>query len=202
MSKKMMIAVMAGTISLLVAGHPASARGGGGHGGLHAMPGAAVGTTSPSGAVARSSTGAAGTSSGNGAQTAPPNTNRVPLGNSVAPPAISSPTAPSNAGASPAGGGASRSAGASSAGEGGTSPSSANGGGPNNLAINPSDRGMSGTSASHPLAGTNTAGTALSSGLPTGESANKAKGRPDEIGVLDREAAKIERIVKSICAGC
>lgn len=197
MSKKMMIAVMAGTISLLVAGHPASARGGGGHGGFHAMPGAAVGATSPSGAVARSSIGAAGTSSGNGAQTAPPNTNRVPLSNSVAPPAISSPTTPSNAGASLAGGGASRSAGAS-----GTSPSLANGGGPNNLAINPSDRGVSGTGASHPLAGTNTAGTALSSGLPTGESADKVKGRPDEIGVLDREAAKIERIVKSICAGC
>jgi hypothetical protein len=200
MSKKMMIAVMAGTISLLVAGHPASARGGGGHGGFHAMSGAAVGATSPSGAVARSS-GAAGTSSGNGAQMAPPNTNRVPLSNSVAAPAISSPTTPSNAGASLAGGGASRSAGAS-AGGGGTSPSLANGGGPNNLAINPSDRGVSGTGASHPLAGTNTAGTALSSGLPTGESTDKAKGRPDEIGILDREAAKIERIVKSICAGC
>jgi hypothetical protein len=186
MSKKMMIAVMAGTISLLAA-HLASARGGGGHGGLHAMPGAVVGATAPSGAVARSSTGAADTSSGNRAQTARPNTNVVPLGNTVSSPTISSPTTPSNVGAPPAR-------------VGGASPSSANGGGLNNLAINPNGTGVSGTGASHPLAGTNTAGTALSSGLPTGESAPNR--RTDEDRILDREAAKIDHIVKSICAGC
>jgi len=184
MSKKMMIAVMAGTISLL-AGHLASARGGGGHGGVHAMPGAAVTATAPAGAVARSSTGAAGTSSSNGAQTARPNTNRVPLGNSVAPPA-SSPTTPSNAGASRAGGG--------------TSPPSSANDGLNNLGINPNDKGMSGTLASSRLAGTNAAGTALSSGLPTGQTAKG--GRTNEDVALDREAAKIDRLVKSICEGC
>jgi len=182
MSKKMMIAVMAAAISLL-ANHPASARGGGGHGGLHAMPGAAVGAIAPSGAVARSGTGAAGTSSGNGTQTARPNTNRVPLGDAVAPPAPTSPTTPSNAGASRAGGG--------------TSPPN---NGLNNLAISPNDRGLSGTEASPHLTGTNAAGTALSSGLPTGESAPNR--RTDEDRILDREAAKIDHIVKSICAGC
>jgi hypothetical protein len=179
MSKKMMIAVMAGTIGLL-AGHLASARGGG-HGGMHAMLGAAVGATSP-GAVARS--GAAGTSSGSGAQTFRPNTNRVPLGNTTAPPAISSPTTPSNAAASRAGGG--------------TSPPND---GLNNLGINPNDRGMSGTLASRPLAaGTNAAGTALSSGGSDEGTANH--GRTDEDRILDREAAKIDHLVKSICAGC
>jgi hypothetical protein len=184
MSRKMMIAVMAGTISLL-ADHSASARGGGGHGGLHAMP------------VARSNTGAAGASSGNGAQTAGPNIGLLTLGNGVG--TVSSPTIPSNVGASPAG-------------VGGASPGSANGGGLNNLGINPNGTGMSGTGASPPLAGTNTAGTALSSGLPTHggsdhltteQSADKAKLRQtDEDGVKDSEAAKIDRVVKSICTGC
>jgi hypothetical protein len=196
MSRKMMIAVMAGAISLL-AEHLASARGGGAHGGLHAMPGAAVRATAPYGAVARSNTGAAGTSSGNGAQTAGPNIGSLTLGNGVG--TVSSPTIPSNVGASPAG-------------VGGASPGSANGGGLNNLGINPNGTGISGTGAPPPLAGTNTAGTALSSGLPTHggsdhlttqQSADKAKPRQtDENGVKDSEAVKIDRIVKSICTGC
>ena len=187
MSKKMMIAVIAGTISLL-ADHPASARGGGAHGGLHAMPGAAV---------RGSNTGAAGTSSGNGAQTARPNIGLLTFGNGLG--TVSGPTIPSNVGASPAG-------------VGGASPGSANGGGLNNLGSNPNGTGMSGTGASPPLAGTNTAGTALSSGLPTGggsdhlttgQSADQAKrSRTDEDGVFDSEAAKITRIVKSICTRC
>jgi hypothetical protein len=185
MSRKMMIAVLAGTIGLL-ADHQASARGGGAHGGLHAMPGAAV---------RGSNTGAAGTSSGNGAQTARPNIGLLTFGNGLG--TVSGPTIPSNVGASPAG-------------VGGASPGSANGGGLNNLGSNPNGTGMTG--ASPPLAGTNTAGTALSSGLPTHggsdhlttqQSADKAKLRQtDEDGVKDSEAAKIDRIVKSICTGC
>jgi hypothetical protein len=176
MSKKMMIAFMAGTISLL-AGHLASARGGGGHGGMHAMLGAAAGATSP-GAVARPGTGTAGT------QMFLPNTNRVPLGNTAAAPAVSNPTTPSNAAASRAGGG--------------TAPPND---GLNNLGINPNDRGLSGTLASRPLAaGTNAAGTALSSGGSDGGLANQ--GRTDEDRILDREAAKIDHLVKGICAGC
>ena len=195
MSRKMMIAVMAGTIGLL-ADHLASARGGGAHGGLHAMPGAAV---------RGSNTGAAGTSSGNGAQTARPNIGLLTFGNGLG--TASGPTIPSNVGASPAG-------------VGGASPGSANGGGLNNLGINPNNNlginpngtGMSGTGASPPLAGTNTVGTALSSGLPTNrgsdhpatrQSADKAKPpRTDQDGVFDSEAAKIDRVVKSICTGC
>jgi hypothetical protein len=201
MSRKMMIAVMAGTISLL-ADHPASARGGGAHGGFHAMAGAAVRVTAPSGAVARSNTGAAGTSSGNGAQTGRPNIGLLTFGNGLGPTlpsTVSNPTIPSNVGASPAG-------------VGRTSPGSANGGGLNNLGINPNGTGMSGTGASPPLAGTNTAGTALSSGLPTHggsdhptteRSADKAKPRQtDENGVNDSEAATVDRIVKGICTGC
>jgi hypothetical protein len=196
MSKKMMIAVMAGTISLL-ADHLASARGGGAHGGLHAMPGAAVRATAPFGAVARSNNGAAGTSSGNGGHMVGPNLGSILLGNGGGP--VSGPTIPSNVGASPAG-------------VRGASPGSANGGGLNNLGINPNGTGMSVTDASPPVAGTNTAGTALSSGLPTsgrsehlstGQSADKAKRpRTDEDGVNDSEAAKIDRVVKSICTGC
>jgi hypothetical protein len=118
-----------------------------------------------------------------------------------------SPTIPSNVGTSPAG-------------VRGASPGSANGGGLNNLGINPNSNlginpngtGMSGTGASPPVAGTNTAGAALSSGLPTnrgsdhpatGQSDNKAKPpRTDQDGVFDSEAAKIDRVVKSICTGC
>jgi len=178
MSKKMMIAVIAGTISLL-ADHPASARGGGAHGGLHAMPGAAV------------------TASGNGAQTVRPNAGLITLGNGVG--TVSHPTIPSNVCSSPAGFGV-------------VSSGSANGGGLNNPGINPNGTAISGTGASPPVAGTNTAGTALSSGLPTGggsdhlttgQSADQAKrGRTDEDGVFDSEAAKITRVVKSICARC
>jgi hypothetical protein len=207
MSKKMMIAVIAGTISLL-ADHPASARGGGAHGGLHPMPGAAV------------------TSSGNGAQTARPNigligngtgtVSRPMSGTGASPPvagtntagtalptglpaSVSSPTIPSNV------------VGTSSAGAGGASSGSASGGGLNNPGINPNGTGVSGTGASPPVAGTNTAGTALSSGLPTssgtdhlttGQSADRAKRRADEDGVFDSESAKIGPIVKSICTRC
>ena len=121
MSRKMMIAVMAGTIGLL-ADHLASARGGGAHGGLHAMPGAAV---------RGSNTGAAGTSSGNGAQTARPNIGLLTFGNGLG--TASGPTIPSNVGASPAG-------------VGGASPGSANGGGLNNLGSNPNGTGMTGAS--------------------------------------------------------
>jgi hypothetical protein len=190
MSRKMMIAVMAGTISLL-ADHLASARGGGAHGGLHAMPGAVIGATASKGAVARSSPGAAGTSSGNGTHTILP----VTLSSGVD--TVSSPTVPSSGGAKPAG-------------VGGASPGSANGG-LNNPGINPNGTGMSETAPSRPPAGTNTAGTALSSGLPThgdsdhlttGNSAHKAKRRTDEDRVFDREAAKVDRIVKGICTGC
>jgi hypothetical protein len=174
MSKKMMIAVMAGTISLL-ADHVASARGGGAHGGLHAMPGAVVAATAPNGAVARSSPGAAATSSGNGTHTLLP----VTLSNGVD--TVSSPTVPSSGGAKPAG-------------VGGASPGSANG----DPGINPNGTGMSGTGASRTAAGTNTAGTALSSGLPTNGD-DKAK-RDD--GVFDSEAAKVNHIIKSICTRC
>jgi hypothetical protein len=81
-----------------------------------------------------------------------------------------------------------------------------------------------GTGASPPRAGTNTSGTALSSGLPTSgksdgksegksdgksdhpaarQSADKAKPpRTDADRVIDSEAAKIDRIVKSICTSC
>lgn len=193
MSKKMMIAVMAGTISLL-ADHPASAGGSGAHSGFHAMPGAAVGATAP---VARPSTGATGTSSGNGAQTPGPNLGTILQGAGVG--KVSSPTIPSNVGASPAG-------------VGRASPGSAIGGGLNNPGINPSGTALSGTGAPRPVAGTNAAGTALSSGLPTnsgsdhgptGKSADKAKPRPtDQDSVIDSDAAKIDRIVKGICTGC
>jgi hypothetical protein len=194
MSRKMMIAVMAGTISLL-ADHLASARGGGVHGGLHATPGAVVGTTAPAvvgatapnGAVTRSGPGATGPSSGNGTHPVLP----VTLSNGVD--TVSSPTVPSSGGAKPAG-------------IGGASPGSANGG-LNNPDINPNDTGMAGTAASRPPAGTNTAGTALSSGLPTNgesdrQSADKAKRRTDEDGVFNQEAAKIGRVVNGICRGC
>jgi hypothetical protein len=186
MPRTMMIAVMASTISLL-ADHLASARGGGAHGGLHAVPGTgtAVRTTAPYGAVVRSNTGAAGTSSGKGAQTARPNVGLITLGNGVG--TVSSPTTPSNVGTSPAG-------------VAGASPGSANGG-LNNLGINPNGTGMSGTGASPPVAGTNTAGTALSSGLPTNGGSDTRR-RTDEDGVFDSEAAKITRVVKSICRGC
>jgi hypothetical protein len=191
MSKKMMIAVMAGTISLLAA-HPASARGGGGgHGGMHAtagaMPGAAVRTTAPSGTVTPSTASTAG---------ARPNINVLNLGNEITQGngvgRVSTPAPPSSS-ASPGGGR--------------VSPVPVNGGGP----TNPGRAGLSETGASRPPDGTNTAGTALSSGLPTfsgsdhqttGQSADRARPRNDDNRVFESEAAKVDRVVKSICTGC
>jgi hypothetical protein len=209
MSRKMMVAVMAGIISLL-ADHAASARGGGGHGGgfhggFHAMPGAAVGATAPFGMVGRPGIGTAGTSIGNAGHMVGPNLGSILLGNGVG--RLSGPTIPSNVSAS-------------SAGVRAAPPGPAFGGGPNNLGINPNTNlginpngtGMSGTAASSPLDGTNAAGTALSSGLPTNfasdhvatrQSADKAKSsRTDQDAANDPEAAKFDRVVKGICTGC
>jgi hypothetical protein len=211
MSRKMMVAVMAGIISLL-ADHAASARGGGAHGGFHggfhAMPGAAVGATAPFGTVGRSNIGAAGTSIGNAGRMVGPNLGSILLSNGVG--RLTAPTIPSNVGASPAG-------------VRGAPPGPAFGGGLNNPGINPNNNpginpygtGMSGTAASSPLAGTNSSGTALSSGLPTNvgtvgsdhpatrQSADKAKNsQTNQDAAIDSEAAKFDRVVKGICTGC
>jgi hypothetical protein len=209
----MMIAVMAGIISLL-ADQVASARGGGAHGGFHggfhAMPGAAVGATAPFGTVGRSNIGAAGTSIGNAGRMVGPNLGSILLPNGVG--RLTGPTLPSNVGASPAGvRGAPPGPAFSPASSGGLTNPGIN----NNLVIGPNGPGMSGTAASSPLAGTNSSGTALSSGLPTNvgtvgsdhpatrQSADKAKNsQTNQDAAIDSEAAKFDRVVKGICTGC
>jgi hypothetical protein len=192
--------IMATAVSFLAAG-AASARGGGAHGGLHGMSGGAFTVNAPAGgALTHQNTGATSTGAASagtkGAPMATPNIGPpITLGNGAG--VVSSPNA-SNAGASPSA-------------IGGVSPSSPNGGGRNNLGTNRNGTDMSVTGDSSPAAGTNSAGAALSSGLPTNGRSDVTNGSAQSADSVrrrqadeeaDKEAAKVDRIVKSICKGC
>jgi hypothetical protein len=189
MSRKMTIAVTATAVSFLAAGASSARPGGEPHG----MSGGAVTVNAPAGgAPTHQNTGASATPAGAKA----PNILPITLGNGAG--MVSGPNAPNT--------------GASTGTTGGVSPSSPNGGGISNLRTNPKGTGMSVPGASSPAAGTNSAGTALSSGLPTNSRSDVTTGSaPSEDSVrrrradeeaADKEAAKVDRIVKSICKGC
>jgi hypothetical protein len=195
MSQKMMIAVMATAIGFVAAG-AASARGGGAHGGLHGMSvGAVTVNASVSGALTHQNAGVGATSTGANARTVLP----VTLGSGAG--TVNSPNASSG--------------GASSGATGGASPSSPNGGGLNNLGANRNGADVSVTGDSSRAAGTNTAGASLSSGLPTrsksdattesaqsAEAARRRQADEEADKMVGKEAAKVDRVVNSICKGC
>jgi hypothetical protein len=204
MSRKMTIAVVATAVSFVAAGAASARSGGGAHGSVHGMPGGAVTVNAPAGgALTHQSTGTTSTGA-SGASMATPKFNIDPDLFAKGAGTVSVPNAP-NAGASPGA-------------IGGVPPSSPNGGGHNNLGTNPNGRGLSLTGA--PPDGTNTAGAALSSGLPTNSKSDVTTGsaqsadsvklrrakdeeRAREAENLNRtEAAKIDRVVKSVCKGC
>ena len=80
---------------------------------------------------------------------------------------------------------------------GGVSSSPANAGGVNN-----SGNGNSTTVAPPPPPGTNSAGTANSSGVPGTVGSSKSKTNGDDDAAIHADDQAIDRKLKSICRGC
>jgi hypothetical protein len=93
------------------------------------------------------------------------------------------------------------SAGAGTSGISGVPSGPANAGGLNNSGNDPSGVGNSSKLASPPPPGTNSAGTANSSGPGSGVTTGSA-GRTKEDAAIDAEGKAVERKIKSICRGC
>jgi hypothetical protein len=89
-------------------------------------------------------------------------------------------------------------------GSGGSPPSAGSGGSPSanvrnvTNAVSPNGLGNYGTVVVQPARGTNTLGTAQSSGLPPNEEGPRKK--TDD--VIDQENITVDRAVKGICRGC
>jgi hypothetical protein len=195
MSRKLIIALVATTAVGVSFPHSTSARGGGSHGGSVGAPqashmlSAAPGSNSPigttRGTAAHSNANSGAPSAGVRANVAPPVS--ALLGQTAPPMGSGLPPAQT--------GGLNGSANGASGGP----PANASVGNLNNSG------GVSGTgdavvTTAQPPLGTNSAGTAQSSGLPTNVVSERRRTKVDDI--RDRDDAAVDRVVRSICRGC
>lgn len=109
----------------------------------------------------------------------------------------------SSAGGTAAGSPGAGSAGTGTTGIGGAPSAPATGGGLNNSGNDPGVAGNSPRLTTPPAPGTNSAGTANSSGLPANSAAGVTTGSSTSIdAAISDENRQIDRKLKSICRGC